>query len=218
MAIPKQIFQTFKTKKLPLLTKFHIWNMKRQNPEYDYFFYDDRDIDKFLTEEFPPQYINAYHRLTIGAAKADFFRYAILYKKGGVYLDVDSAITKPLRKLIQEGDEAVISVERHENLYVQWALIFSKNHPFLKKTLELMLYNIENHCHPNDVHATTGPTVFTRGIKQSLKENPDIPYTLFNGIEFRGYLKFKYKLGKFFLYKSKSQHWKRLQISQDIIV
>lgn len=81
-----------------------------------------------------------------------------------------------------------------------------------------MLDNIENHSHPNDVHATTGPTVFTRGINQSLKERPDIPYTLFNGIEFRGYLKFKYKLGKFFLYKSKSQHWKRLQTKQDIII
>ncbi|ATN05669.1 glycosyl transferase [Chryseobacterium indologenes] len=218
MAIPKQIFQTFKTKKLPLLTRFHIWNMKRKNPEYHYFFYDDSDIERFLSEEFPPEYINCYQRLTIGAAKADFFRYAILYKKGGVYLDVDSAITKPLRELIYEEDEAVISVERYENLYVQWALIFSQNHPFLKKTLELILYNIENHCYPNDVHATTGPAVFTRGIRQSLQENPDIPYTLFNGIEFRGYLQFKYKLGKFFLYKSKSQHWKRLQTTQDIIV
>ncbi|AZB10987.1 glycosyl transferase [Chryseobacterium sp. G0162] len=218
MAIPKQIFQTFKTKKLPLLTKFHIWNMKRKNPEYQYFFYDDHDIVKFLSEEFPPQYIDCYNRLTIGAAKADFFRYAILYKKGGVYLDVDSTITKPFRRLIKDEDEAVLSRERHENLYVQWALIFRKDHPFLKKTLELMLYNIENHCYPNNVHATTGPTVFTEGIKQSLEENPEIPYTLFNGIEFRGYLQFKYKLGKFFLYKSRSQHWKQLQTTQDIII
>ncbi|NIF04735.1 glycosyl transferase [Chryseobacterium sp. Tr-659] len=218
MAIPKQIFQTFKTKNLPLLTRYHIWNMKRKNPEYQYFFYDDADIEKFIREEFPPRYIESYNKLTIGAAKADFFRYAILYKKGGVYLDVDSAITKPLRKLIKTTDEAVISKERHANLYVQWGLIFSKNHPFLKKTLELMLDNIENHRHPHNIHATTGPTIFSEGIRQSLKEDPAIPYTLFDGIEFRGYLKFKYKLGKFFLYKRKSEHWKQLQLTQDIIV
>ncbi|AZA84186.1 glycosyl transferase [Chryseobacterium lactis] len=217
MPIPKQIFQTFKTKKLPLLTKFHIWNIKRKNPEYSYYFYDDAAIEQFITEKFPSKYINCYNRLTIGAAKADFFRYAILYKKGGVYLDIDSSITKPLKQLIKEEDEAVISVERHENLYVQWGLIFSKGHPFLKKTLELMIDNIENHRYPNDIHATTGPTVFTKGINQALKENPHIPYTLFDGIEFRGYLQFKYKLGKFFLYKNKSQHWKRLQTTQDII-
>lgn len=217
MAIPKQIFQTFKTKKLPLITRYYIWNMKRKNPEYLYFFYDDEDIERFITEEFPPQYIKNYNKLTIGAAKADFFRYAILYKKGGVYLDIDSTVTKPLRQLIKEEDKAVISRERHENLYVQWGLIFDKNHPFLKKVLELMLDNIENHRYPNDVHATTGPTVFSEGIRQALKEDPEIPYTLFDGIEFRGYLKFKYKLGKFFLYKNKSQHWKKLQTTQDFI-
>ncbi|MGE8536557.1 glycosyl transferase [Chryseobacterium sp. D764] len=217
MAVPKQIFQTFKTKKLPLITRYHIWNMKRKNPEYRYFFYDDQDIEKFITEEFPPEYIENYRKLAIGASKADFFRYAVLYKKGGIYLDIDSGIIKPFKQLIQEDDEAVISVERHENLYVQWALIFNKNHPFLKRTLELMIDNIKNHRFPHDVHATTGPTVFSKAIRESLEENPAIPFRLFRGIEFRGYLKFKYKLGKFFLYKSRSQHWKQMQKRQEII-
>ncbi|CAD0219231.1 glycosyltransferase family 32 protein [Chryseobacterium sp. JV274] len=217
MAVPKQIFQTFKTKKLPLITRYHIWNMKRKNQEYRYFFYDDQDIEKFITEEFPPEYIENYRKLAIGASKADFFRYAVLYKKGGIYLDIDSGIIKPFKQLIQEDDEAVISVERHENLYVQWALIFNKNHPFLKRTLELMIDNIKNHRFPHDVHATTGPTVFSKAIRESLEENPAIPFRLFRGIEFRGYLKFKYKLGKFFLYKSRSQHWKQMQKRQEII-
>ncbi|REC50245.1 glycosyltransferase family 32 protein [Chryseobacterium pennipullorum] len=218
MPVPKQIFQTFRTEKLPLITRYYIWRMKRKNPEYQYFFYTDRDIEKFLTEEFPPRYIENYNKLTIGAAKADFFRYAILYKKGGIYLDIDSTVTKPFRMLIKEHDEAIISRERHDNLYVQWALIFNKDHKFLKETLEIMLDNIENHRYPNDVHATTGPTVFSKGIRQALREDSDIPFTIFDGIEFRGYLKFKYKLGKFFLYKNRSHHWKQQQMRQDIII
>ncbi|MDH6254236.1 mannosyltransferase OCH1-like enzyme [Chryseobacterium sp. H1D6B] len=217
MPIPKQIFQTFKSKKLPWLTQLHIWNMKRKNREYSYHFYDDHDIEKFITDEFPPEYIENYNKLTIGAAKADFFRYAVLYKKGGIYLDIDSAVTKPLKYLINEEDEAVISIERHAGLYVQWALIFNKNHPFLKKTLELMIDNIKTHRYPHNIHATTGPTVFSNAIDTSLKENPAIAYTLFDGIEFRGYLKFKYKLGKFFLYEKRAEHWKQKQITQDII-
>ncbi|KPH14860.1 glycosyltransferase family 32 protein [Chryseobacterium sp. ERMR1:04] len=218
MAVPKQIFQTFKTNKLPLITKLHIWNMRRKNPEYRYFFYDDHDIQHFLKTEFPPEYIESYNKLTIGAAKADFFRYAILYKKGGVYLDIDSAITRPLKELIKEEDEAVISAERHPELYVQWGLIFNKKHPFLKKTLELMLDNIKTHRYPNNIHATTGPTVFSKAITQSLREDPSISYRLFDGIEFRGYLKFKYKLGKFFLYEKKAEHWKQKEKTQDIIM
>ncbi|WP_415327697.1 glycosyltransferase family 32 protein [Chryseobacterium sp. MMS23-Vi53] len=191
--------------------------MKRNNPEYRYYFYDDNDIQKFITEEFPPEYIENYNKLTIGAAKADFFRYAILYKKGGIYLDIDSAMTRPLRSLIKEKDSAVISVERHPGLYVQWALIFEKGHPFLKKTLELMLDNIKTHRYPNNIHATTGPTVFSKGIREALQENPNIPYTLFNGVEFRGFLQFKYKLGKFFLYEKRADHWKQKQFRQAII-
>ena len=217
MSIPKQIFQTFKTKKLPWLTRLHIYNFRRKNPDYDYFLYDDNDIQVFFKEEFPEEYLKAYNRLTIGAAKADFFRYAILYKKGGVYLDVDSGISKSLKKLIKDDDVALISKERHEGLFVQWALIFEKEHPFLKKTLELALDNIQTHRFPHDVHATTGPTVFSNAIRACIKENPDVSYRVFDGIEFRGFLKFKYKLGKFFLYSKKSEHWKRKQLTQDII-
>ena len=217
MAIPKHIFQTFKTKKLPLITRWHIWNIKRQNPEYQYYLYDDEDVQEFFRTEFPEEYLKAYKRLTIGAAKADFFRYAILYRKGGVYLDVDSGISKPLRKLIRPDDVAVLSRERHVHFYCQWALIFDKEHPFLKKTLEMVLDNIQTHRFPHNVHSTTGPAVFSNAVNACIAEDPSIPYRLFDGIEYRGYLKFKYKLGKFFLYSKKSEHWKRKQLTQDII-
>ena len=217
MAIPKNIFQTFKTKKLPLITRWHIWNIKRQNPEYQYYLYDDEDVQEFFRTEFPEEYLKAYKRLTIGAAKADFFRYAILYRKGGVYLDVDSGISKPLRKLIRPDDVAVLSRERHVHFYCQWALIFDKEHPFLKKTLEMVLDNIQTHRFPHNVHSTTGPAVFSDAVNACIAEDPNIPYRLFDGIEYRGYLKFKYKLGKFFLYSKKSEHWKRKQLTQDII-
>ncbi|WP_419868014.1 glycosyltransferase family 32 protein [Chryseobacterium sp. CT-SW4] len=217
MPVPKQIFQTFKSKDLPWITQFHIWNMKRMNPEYKYFLYDDQDIEKFLKQEFPPEYIDTYEKLTIGAAKADFFRYAVLYKKGGVYLDIDSTTIKPLRQLIKEDDTAVISRERHEGLYVQWALIFEEKHPILKKVLELMIDNIQTHRYPNNIHATTGPTVFSEGVRHTLEETPEVKHRILEEVEYKGYLKFKYKLGKFFLYEKRSEHWKQKQMSQAII-
>jgi len=83
MAIPKQIFQTFKTDKLPWLTKFHIKRMLKKNPEYEYHFYDDNRIQTFFKDEFPPEYLKAYNRLTIGAAKADFFQICHSLQKRG---------------------------------------------------------------------------------------------------------------------------------------
>ena len=168
MAIPKQIFQIFKSEKLPWLTRMHIKRMLRRNREYTYHFYDDERIEKFLLEEFPREYYVAYKSLTVGAAKADFFRYAILYKKGGIYLDIDCKLISRFRDFVKDSDEAIISIENNGNLYTQWALIFDVGHPFLKRTLELCLINIFEHRYPHDVHQTTGPTVFTHAIKEVL--------------------------------------------------
>ena len=168
MAIPKQIFQIFKSEKLPWLTRMHIKRMLRRNREYTYHFYDDERIEKFLLEEFPREYYVAYKSLTVGAAKADFFRYAILYKKGGIYLDIDCKLISRFRDFVKDSDEAIISIENNGDLYTQWALIFDVGHPFLKRTLELCLINIFEHRYPHDVHQTTGPTVFTHAIKEVL--------------------------------------------------
>lgn len=216
MAIPKQIFQTFKSNKLPWLTRFHINRMLKKNPEYQYHFYDDEKITAFFKEEFPPEYFKAYNRLTIGAAKADFFRYAILYKKGGVYLDIDSGLNKPLRNFILEDDIALVTDEDPPTYYVQWGLAYDAGHPFLQRTLEKILYNIDKNPYPHNVHKTTGPTVYTDAIKECLEENPDIPYR-FMKPHYDNNMQFKYKLGKFFLYKDKSEHWKKKQLTQNII-
>ena len=45
-----------------------------------------------------------------------------MYKYGGVYLDMDSSILKPLRELINDDDNAIITTaEGNPHLYVQWA-------------------------------------------------------------------------------------------------
>lgn len=216
MAIPKNIFQTFKTSKLPLITRFYTWRLRKQNPGWDYRFYDDENILLFFEKEYPPEYLNAYKSLTIGAAKADFFRYAALYKYGGVYLDIDGYAKIPLDKFILPDDEAVISHEGNPGFYCQWALIFNRQHPFLKRTLEKVLDNIQTHRYPRDVHQTTGPTAYTKAVNEMIAEDPGISYRIL-GVDFLGHLKPKYKLSKLSLYKNRSAHWRKEQATKDII-
>lgn len=214
MPIPKVIHQTFKTSKLPYITRWHISRLRKNNPDYTYEFYDDNSIEAFLEKEFPAETLQLYRRLNIGAAKADFFRYAVLIKKGGIYLDVDSAIRGSLNNFIQPDDTAVISHERNPGLFVQWGLIYDANHPFLVKTLELVLDNIRLNKYPHDVHKMTGPQVYTDAINQSLQENPGIPHRIL-GTDYNGYLKFKYPLSK--LLYDKGEHWKKQQLSKPVL-
>lgn len=215
MSIPKIIHQTFKTSKLPLLTRWHIARFRKKNPDYTYEFYDDQRIEAFLSHEYGAEVLSLYKKINIGAAKADFFRYAVLYKKGGVYVDIDSGINGSLNQFIEPGDSAIITREGNPDLFAQWALIYSPEHPFLKRTMEMVLENIRQNKYPHDVHQMTGPTVYTKAILESLKDNPEIPHRIL-GTDYNGYLKVKYKLGKFFLYE-KGDHWKKKQLTTPVL-
>jgi len=209
MPIPKTIYQTFKSSKLPLLTRWHIYWMKKKNPEYDYQFYDDTRIEAFIKEEFDEETFKLYSKLNIGAAKADFFRYAILYIKGGIYLDIDSKINISLDSFILDSDSAIITLESNLIFYVQWALIYEAGHPFLKQTLENIKDNIRNNKFPHDIHGMTGPTVYTKSIKECFLLDKTIKYREL-GVDYNNYFKFSYPLSKLFLYGiNRNNHWKK---------
>ncbi|WP_437922305.1 glycosyltransferase family 32 protein [Sphingobacterium sp. LRF_L2] len=211
MAIPKVIYQTFKTSKIPLVTRFYIWRFMRKNPGYQHEFYDDVRIDDFIRSSFPLEVYQAYSRLQIGAAKADFFRYAILYIKGGIYLDLDSDILKNLDQYIFDNDKAVITKEKnHPEYYAQWALVFEQGHPFLKRTIDYIVANIQKNAFPNDVHAMTGPSAYTKAIEDEIRLNPSVAYRVVAD-DYKDMMKFKYRLGKILIYGDRSQHWKKLQ-------
>jgi mannosyltransferase OCH1-like enzyme len=215
MSIPKIIHQTFKNKNLPFVTRWHIARFLKRTPDYKYEFYDDERIEFFLKDEYDQETFKLYKRLNIGAAKADFFRYAVLYKKGGIYLDIDSGINGLLKDFIMPDDVAIITREGNPELFAQWALIYASGHPFLQKTMEMVKHNIVSNKYPNDVHKMTGPTVYTEAINASLALNPSIPYRIL-GTDYEKHFKVKYNLGKFFLYK-KGDHWKTKQLTTPVL-
>lgn len=215
MAIPKTIIQTFKTNKLPWITRLQIALFKRKNKAYTYEFYDDAAIEQFLAKEYGAEILKLYKRINIGAVKADFFRYMILYKKGGVYLDIDSLITKNLDKLIRPDDEAIIAKEGHIHYYAQWALIYNAGHPFLAKTIEMMIDNLKNNRFPNSGHEMTGPTVYTAAIKACIAENPSVKYREYK-IDYGEFFKFKYAFNKS-VYANRNEHWKVMQLTTPVL-
>jgi len=86
--IPKQIFQTWKTKDLPPGMLAAVSSLKAANPDFKHYLYDNSDCLEFLERNFPIQIVCAYESLVPGAYKADLWRYCVLYYYGGVYLDI----------------------------------------------------------------------------------------------------------------------------------
>jgi mannosyltransferase OCH1-like enzyme len=86
--IPLKIFQTWETKKLPTYMKNVTDTIRRCNPEFEYFLYDDKDCEKFIEKNYSFDVLNAFNTLIPGAYKADLWRYCILYFYGGIYVDI----------------------------------------------------------------------------------------------------------------------------------
>ena len=211
MPIPKIIFQTYKTARLSFITRFYVWLSRYRNPGYEYRFYDDAAIEAFFSEKFDAEILHAYKRLDIGAAKADFFRYAVLYEYGGIYIDIDGYCGKGLDKMIQPGDEAIITHERNPGIYAQYALVFAKGHPILQRCIHKIMENIHNERYVNDIHRLTGPTVFTEAVNDCIADGTAGKYRFF-GVDYEGFLKSKYILHSG-LFK-KREKWRKAQMQR----
>jgi hypothetical protein len=73
------------------------------NPEFDYYLYSDDASRRFIEMNYDKEVVAAFNALKPGAYKSDLWRYCILYKRGGVYMDIKYYSTVPLITIIKEN-------------------------------------------------------------------------------------------------------------------
>jgi len=167
--IPRKIHQTFK-KDMDVEYYETCMINRNMNFEYDYNFYDDNDIIKYIEKNYP-QYLKAYNMLIPKAYKADLFRYLVLYKEGGVYMDCKSSTIFPLREFIN-SDIGFVSFKDRFDSGIQISFIASvPRHPILKKCIEMSIDNILNKRYGINDLDITGPQVCGRAINLLLGRN-----------------------------------------------
>jgi len=196
--IPKVVYQTWKTKQLPREYEIILNHNKNLNPEYQFILLDDDDLVKFFNLQ-DALIKNAFFKINpkYGAAKADLFRYVIIYLNGGIYLDIKIKCIQPFREWIINTDQGILSY--WENLYYQkealqnlkgelqnWHIIFEKNHCFLKKVIEIVCQRILKVTDSTfligkqAVLQNTGPLIYTQTIENLLWENISNPVRFIN--------------------------------------
>lgn len=193
--IPRIVHQTYYTKNLPQEIADITDKLKEQNPEWEFRLYDDHDIENYIQKHYP-YLLNIYKSInpSYGAAKADFFRYLVMYNEGGIYLDIKSGSTKPFDSIIEKTDKHILShwprslpkemQGRHLGIsnpmgeYQQWHIISVKGHPFLKAVINNVCYNI-NHYNPIihnvggwGVINLTGPIAYSEPIYRLISQYP----------------------------------------------
>lgn len=184
--IPKIIYQTYSS--WDSMKPEWIENIDRickLNPEWKYQFFDDREVEEFIFFEYGEEILKQYLAISpeLGPARADLFRYLLLYKKGGVYLDIKTTLTKSLDIVLHPDDVFILShwsnqlyqpkelayLNYQEN--IQWAILSAAGHPFLRQVLHYVLGNLQVYnpwlhgVGKRAVLRITGPYAYTCAIE-----------------------------------------------------
>ena len=174
--VPKRIFQTWKSRYISDdVYNNNIKPLLENNPEYDYYLFGDEECREYLARYYAPEYLQAFDDLIPGAFKADFWRYAILYREGGVYIDLDLIVSKPLNDIIP-NDASFVSIKDRTAFTNQTAIYQAfiatvPLHNFLNYTLLETLHNIQTYYFGSSCLGITGPITMGNAISKYLNTN-----------------------------------------------
>lgn len=196
--IPKILHQSYHSKILPDAYLNNIEHLKKLNPEWEHYLYDDHDALDFIRDNYGNEMLDYYNKINpkYGAARADLFRYLLIYKKGGVWLDIKSSASAPFHEVLESRDTFIVSQWQnrkgeayqgaglHAELqhvtggeFQQWHIISSPGNPLIESVISKVLHNIDNYS-PRNFGAgrkgtliTTGPIAYTKAIAPLLSSH-----------------------------------------------
>ncbi|GMH82164.1 hypothetical protein TL16_g09165 [Triparma laevis f. inornata] len=112
--------------------------IKKFAPNYTYQFHDDILAEKFLSSNFDKKVVEKYRSFKVGAHKADLWRYCVLYKMGGVYMDIETVLMRSIDEILADASTQVsYTVDSAvPDTVMQGFIATPPNSPFFKKCIE----------------------------------------------------------------------------------
>ena len=224
--IPLNIYQTWHTKNLPPKMFESVNLIKNLNPRFNCQMFDDNDCREFIKNNFEPIVLHAFDSLIPGAYKADLWRYCILYKNGGIYLDIKY---KPLNNFrfitMTEKEHWVLDADK--NGIYNALMVCKQGNEILLKAINKIVENVKNKYYGNNALEPTGPMLLASFFSNAEKNNFDMKHTFYSShenrfIHFNDYIVFKSYSGYLKEHKNnnKVEHysilWQKKQIYNNI--
>jgi len=216
--IPLNVYMTWANKQLPPAMNNNFIKLKNNNPELNFFLYDDNDCREFIKNNFNIDVLNAYNSLIPGAYKADLWRYCILYINGGIYLDIKYGCVNNF-KLISLTEKEYFVRDRDNifdnGIYNALIVTLPKNE-IMKKCVYKIVENVKNKYYGNNPLSPTGPSLlrsyFTNEERNKLEMRFHVNYPNIDSIIKNNYI----ILQMYYLYRKeqniyqKNKHYSEL--------
>lgn len=156
--IPLKIYQTWYSTELPELLQTNVNLLKEQNPEFEFYLYDDNHCREFIQNHFDISVVNAFDKLIPGAYKADLFRYCILYIQGGIYIDIKYVGIHRFKFIaLTEKEYFVRDIESSGSGIYNALMICKPGNEILWKAIQKIVQNVSMKFYGNSSLEPTGP-------------------------------------------------------------
>ena len=181
--IPLKIFQTWHTKNLPQNMNKAVEIIKKMNPAFEHHLFDDEDCREFIKNNFPEVVLEAFDSLIPGAYKADLWRYCVLYKEGGIYMDIKYIPHNDFHLIsLTEQEHFVLDADHHS---VYNALMVCKpNNPILFKAINAIVRNVKMKYYGSSCLEPTGPQLLGKFFPPIVKNNFHLNHETYNNLKF----------------------------------
>jgi mannosyltransferase OCH1-like enzyme len=164
--IPKILHQTYKTRdNMPRRWLGYRDKLIALHPDWKYNFWTDEDNLAFVKSEFPDM-LDIYQKLPKNIMRADVIRYMLLYRLGGLYLDMDYEMLRPF----QFGNEECVLPWEQDGVRVANSIMASApGHPFFKRVLDDLKAKppLKPDMNWIEVMEGTGPHFLTRILEEA---------------------------------------------------
>lgn len=158
--VPAIVYQSCKSR-FEINNPSVILDNYKNNSEFDFYLYDEKDQRQFIKDNFDSAILNVYDKLNSYNDKSKLWKYCILYKNGGIYLDTKYNIKKPLIEYISlnqiafNTDHTVIMVPPNLDILKSIINSYTTKSPIVINDIVsdyIFLYNEDNHC--KDIRTT----------------------------------------------------------------
>jgi mannosyltransferase OCH1-like enzyme len=170
--IPRIVHITAKSRCLTPAFAENVEKWRLRN--HSLFFHDDFAVDRFISQSFSlfPHFQNVMKCITSGAAKADLWRYLIIFEFGGIYTDFDNAPQEKFQEgnAITPTDDAWFPLEAL-GVVAQYFFAASPQHPIMYTSLHsalMAIWQLES-IQNNKAPYTTGPRATKNGFIEFMK-------------------------------------------------
>lgn len=178
--IPKVIYRTgrYKVDELPIEVRELYEREMIENPAYTLFYFDDADCRQLIKDTQNESWYTTYDELIPSAYKADFWRYVVLFKFGGIYLDFSHMALVPFDEIIQGHTEFFLK-DKSDLVGVNNSFIgCKKENKILFEAIQLCVQNVAQKNKVLKIFEITGPQLLEKAFRIAYRIEPNYILTL----------------------------------------